>query len=105
MAGKMVMCIVHPQDMEDLIKALNVAGFRVTRSSTTGGFLRQGMSTLLIGVHEEQVDQVMNIIRENTRPRRQRGWWLRPGKHEIGAATVFVMDMEQPNMAEVPDSP
>lgn len=100
MAGKMVMCIVHPEDTQDLIKALNAQGFRVTLSSTTGGFLRQGNSTLMIGVNEERVDQVMDIIRENTHPRARRGWWARPGKHEQGAATVFVMEMEQAKLPE-----
>jgi len=99
MSGKMVMCIVHPEDTDGLTKALNQGGFRVTRASTTGGFLRQGMSTLLIGVHEENVDAVMTIIRENTRPRSRKGWWLRPGRHETSAATVFVLDMEQAQMA------
>ena len=95
MAGKMVMCIVHPEDVENLVQALNVAGLRSTRASTTGGFLRQGMATLLIGVHAEQVDEVMRIVRENTRARSRKGWWLRPGEYQTGAATVFVLDMEQ----------
>jgi uncharacterized protein YaaQ len=94
------MCIVHPEDTQELIKVLNAQGFRVTLSSTTGGFLRQGNSTLMIGVNEERVDQVMDIIRENTHPRARKGWWARPGKHEQGAATVFVMDMEQAKLPE-----
>ena len=100
MAGKMVMCIVHPEDAKELIKVLNTAGFRVTQASTTGGFLRQGKATLMIGVDETHVDQVMDIIRENTHPRARKGWWARPGKHQEGAATVFVMEMEQ---AELPE--
>lgn len=95
MAGKMVLCIIHPEDVEGLSKGLSDAGLRVTRVSTTGGFLRQGMCTLLIGVDEIQVDQVMTLVRENTHRRSRKGWWLRPGRHQAGAATVFVMDMEQ----------
>lgn len=101
MAGKMVMCIVHPEDAAKLIQKLNQGGYRVTRASTTGGFLRQGMSTLLIGVHEQDVDQVMTLIRENTHARSRKGWWLRPGRHQAGAATVFVLDMEQAQLAEL----
>ena len=96
----MVMCIVHPADTENLTEKLNGAGFRVTRASTTGGFLRQGMSTLLIGVHQDQVDEVMTIIRVNTHPRSHKGWWLRPGRHQIGAATVFVLDMEEARLPQ-----
>jgi uncharacterized protein YaaQ len=95
MAGKMVMCIVHREDSEELTRVLNQAGYRVTRSATTGGFLRQGNVSLMIGVNETQVDDVLTLIRENTHTRSRRGWWARPGKHEEGAATVFVVDMEQ----------
>jgi uncharacterized protein YaaQ len=95
MAGKMVMCVVHREDVEELTRALNQDGFRVTRATTTGGFLRQGNVSLMIGVDEEQVEQALALIRENTHPRSRRGWWARPGEHEERAATVFVLDMEQ----------
>ncbi len=95
MADKMIMCIVHPEDTEQLIKALNTTGFRVTRMSTSGGFLRQGKSTLLIGVAEEKVEEAKDLIRQNTKARSRKGWWARPGRHQEGAATVFVLDMEQ----------
>jgi hypothetical protein len=38
---------------------------------------------------------VLSIIKENTHARSRRGWWARPGPHEEGAATIFVVDMEQ----------
>lgn len=94
MAGKMVMSIVHPEDAQDLTEALNRSGFRCTQAATRGGFLRHGNVTLMIGVDEGDVDQVMSIIRENTHPRSRGGWWLRPGKIQEGAV-AFVVDMEQ----------
>jgi uncharacterized protein YaaQ len=96
----MVMCIVHREDVEELTRALNEPGYRVTRATTTGGFLRQGNVSLMIGVDEEQVDDVLAIIKENTHARSRRGWWARPGEHEEGAATVFVLDMEQVRLPE-----
>ncbi len=99
MAGKMVISVVHPEDAAELIRILNNEGFRVTRMATSGGFLRQGKSTLMIGVPEEQVDLVVEIIRANTHARSRRGWWRRPGKHQEGAAIVFVMNMEQAQWA------
>lgn len=100
MVGKMVIGIVHPEDAPGLIQALNASGFRVTQMSTTGGFLRQGNATLMIGVEEGQVDQVMEIIRGNTKARARKGWRLRPGRHQAGAATVFVLDMERAALPE-----
>ena len=100
MAGRMVMCIIHREDVEELTRALNEQNYRVTRATTTGGFLRQGNASLMIGVDETQVDDVLAIIKENTSPRSRRGWWARPGKHEEGAATIFVVDMEQVRLPE-----
>jgi uncharacterized protein YaaQ len=100
MAGKMIMCVIHHEDSEPLTRVLNQAGYRVTRSATTGGFLRQGNVSLMIGVDETQVDEVLTLIQENTKTRSRRGWWARPGKHEEGAATVFVLDMERVSLPE-----
>jgi uncharacterized protein YaaQ len=94
MAGKMVMSVVHPEDAQGLIKVLTQTGFRVTQTATQGGFLRRGNVTLMIGVEERDVDQVMGLIRDNTHPRSRKGWWLRPGQFEEGAV-AFVVDMEQ----------
>jgi uncharacterized protein YaaQ len=94
MAGKMVMGIIHPEDAQELTKQLNRCGFRVTQAATRGGFLRQGNVTLMIGVDENDVDQVMKLIREHTHTRSRKGWWLRPGKIQEGAV-AFVVDMEQ----------
>jgi uncharacterized protein YaaQ len=90
----MIMSVVHHEDAQNLIKELSAAGFGVTQAATRGGFLRHGNVTLMIGVDEEHVDRIMEIIREHTHPRSRGGWWLRPGKIEEGAV-AFVMDMEQ----------
>ncbi len=95
MSGKMIISIVHLEDAQGVVKALNGAGFGVTQVSTSGGFLRHGNATLMVGVEEEQVDQVMEIIKANTRPHSQRGWWRRPGRHQMAAANVFVVEMER----------
>jgi len=97
--SKLIICIVHPEDVQDLVEVLNKAAFRVTRMSTSGGFLRRGNVSLLIGVQEEQVDEVMEIVRAHTHSRARKGWWARPGDHREDAAIVFVMDMEQTNLA------
>lgn len=99
MTGKMVMGIVHPEDAGEVTKKLNDAGYRVTQAATRGGFLRRGNVTLLIGVGKDDVDQVMDIIRENTRQRSRKGWWLRPGRYQEGTV-AFVVGMEQARLYE-----
>ena len=61
---KLVLAIVQDDDALDLIEELNDKGFRVTKLATTGGFLKSGNTTLMIGVEIDKVDVVINIIEE-----------------------------------------
>lgn len=80
---KLIYAIIHEKDSEDATEALIKQGFGVTRMASTGGFLRYGNVTLLIGAQPEQVEQVFKILKEHCSP-------TSPNQH---AATVFVLDM------------
>jgi uncharacterized protein YaaQ len=89
-AMKLIVAIVKGDDADDVIRALLAAGHRLTRINTTGGFLRRGNATLLIGVEAAQVDEVINLIQESC-PRRSEPAPLEKGFPEY-AANVFVLD-------------
>ena len=92
---KMILAIVSSEDTEGLTEALLKVGFRVTVVSVVGGFLRRAYATLLIGTEEERVDAVMQLIKANTTRRPVRfPLFARRGALEVGAATVFVLDLE-----------
>jgi uncharacterized protein YaaQ len=80
---KLMIVIVHDTDNDAVLQALLSQGFRVTRVASTGGFLRRGNVTLLIGVEAEKVENVFDILKQTTRPVEQ----------EQHRATVFVVDM------------
>lgn len=65
---KLLVFVTESVHADLAIDALIDQNFRVTRLATTGGFLRRGNTTLLVGVDEEQVDQAMAIVRR-TAPR------------------------------------
>ncbi len=104
---KLVIAIVHDDDVQNLIGDLTGKDFRVTKLATTGGFLKAGNTTLLIGVEDEQVDNVVKIIKDNCETRNQTvasptpvagtaGVFIPyPIEVRIGGATVFVVDVEQ----------
>lgn len=71
MGMKLIVAIVQNDDADDLIDALTAAHFGATRLASTGGFLRQGNTTVIVGVPDEAVDNVLNIIAQQTRNRRQ----------------------------------
>lgn len=62
---KMIIAIIQDQDTEPVSKALTSMKFRVTQIASTGGFLRRGSSTLLIGLDDDQVDTAIQIIRDS----------------------------------------
>jgi uncharacterized protein YaaQ len=89
-AMKLIVAIVHADEANAVIQALLEAEHRLTRINTTGGFLRRGNATLLIGVKPEQVDEVIHLIQTSSGKRKE------PAPLEQGipeyAATVFVLD-------------
>jgi uncharacterized protein YaaQ len=87
---KLIVAIVQGEDADDVIRAMLAAGHRLTRINTTGGFLRRGNATLLIGVEEHQIDEVIGLMQATTR-RRTESAPLEKGIPEY-AATVFVLD-------------
>lgn len=104
---KLVMCVVNSRDKNVVVDALVNAGFKFTISSSVGGFLRAGNCTFMIGVEDEQVDPVLEIIAQNSKTREQvvniapleggaTGTFLAsPMRVEVGGAVVFVLPVER----------
>ncbi|MEN8172626.1 MAG: cyclic-di-AMP receptor [Chloroflexota bacterium] len=61
---KMIVVILSDEDSNAVIRALDKVGFVVIKIDSTGGFLRQGNSTLMTGVPKEKVDQAIEIIND-----------------------------------------
>ena len=83
---RLIIAILRDADGEDVLQALINANFRVTRIASTGGFLRRGNSTLLIGVEKERVETAVQLVREHSAPA------IDPG---LKRATVFVLKVDQ----------
>jgi uncharacterized protein YaaQ len=81
---KMLIAILKENDTDLATQALTSAGFRVTRIASTGGFIKRGTATFLIGVEDEKVEEAINILREKISP-------LSGEKR----ATVFVVPVER----------
>ena len=104
---KLVVSIVNGDDAHDLTDALKQQGFQSTKISTTGGFLREGNATILVGIEDDKVSAVLNTIRENCHRRTQyvnplppvmepgELYMPNPVEVEVGGATVFVLDVER----------
>ena len=103
---KMVMCVIDDIDAYALLDELAKEKFMATKLSTSGGFLRRGNTTLLIGVEEEKKDELLETIRRICKPRKQMvpvspvfamEESVVPTDIEIriGGAVVFVLDVTE----------
>lgn len=107
---KMIYAIVHSEDGDSVTEALTVEGYIVTKLATTGGFLRRGNTTLLIGVEADQVEHVIEIVKKESGKREQilynmpytqtggipiTGYSATPTMADVGGATIFVIDVER----------
>jgi uncharacterized protein YaaQ len=80
---KMMIIIVRDNDADNVVTELVGQGYRVTRMSSTGGFLKRGNVTLLVGVESDKVQVVMELLQKS----------CCPPDPEIHRATIFVTDM------------
>jgi uncharacterized protein YaaQ len=60
---KMIIVIVQDNDADTLTRAFTAANFRVTRIASTGGFMRSGVVSMLLGVDDTQVDEAIGAVR------------------------------------------
>jgi len=65
---KVVLAITTSEGADEIADALKDKGYRVTVMSSMGGFLRRRSATLMIGVADEQVDDVLRVIAEHAPP-------------------------------------
>lgn len=105
---KLILSIVSNEDGNLVMRELNKAGFSVTKMASTGGFLRAGNTTLLVGTDEDKVQNVVDIIGKHCMKRKQivftpepfigavgGNYTSYPEEIETGGATVFVVDVER----------
>lgn len=104
---KLVVAIVHNEDAGALVDALLEKDHRATRLHSSGGFLKQSNATIIVGVEDDQVDAVLDVVRENCTSRTQvvnpMPPIMEPGEFfmpyplevEVGGATVFVVPVDR----------
>lgn len=100
---KLILAIVHREDSTRLTEELTKNKINVTKLASTGGFLRSGNVTFMIGTDEDHIEEVMEIIRNKCKSRKEltapaamyMGASAWPIEVVVGGATVFVMDVDR----------
>lgn len=104
---KLIYAIVRYDNEDEVINALTKKHYSVTKLATTGGFLKKGNTTLLIGTDAENVPDVIDVIKHECGKRQKitinmpyisgaamMNCATMPMSVEVGGATIFVIDVE-----------
>lgn len=104
---KLIIAIVQDEDASRLVNSLMNDGYGVTKLATTGGFLRAGNTTLLVGVDDDRFKGAMAVIEKACKCRTQMAsspspvagasgvYVPYPIEVTVGGATIFVLNVEQ----------
>ncbi len=101
---KLVFAIVNKDDSNMVASALIRAGFPTTKLATTGGFLKAGNTTFLLGLDDDRVDEALEVIKKYSKKRTQMvssnvyggsEYTTFPVEVTVGGATVFVTDVNR----------
>ncbi|WP_026688717.1 cyclic-di-AMP receptor [Alteribacter aurantiacus] len=104
---KLIVAVVQDKDSNRLSDALVDHNYQATKLASTGGFLKAGNTTFMIGTEDENVDDVLTIIKDNCKSREQLvapispmggnadSYVPYPVEVQVGGATVFVLPVDQ----------
>jgi uncharacterized protein YaaQ len=103
---KLLLAIVQDKDSNRLSSEFIKTNIRATKLSSTGGFLRAGNTTFIVGIEDERVEEVLQVIKETCQSREQYvtspvtfdismdPHASYPIEIQVGGATIFVMPVE-----------
>ena len=102
---KLILAIVSNDDSSSVSSALTKNNFSVTRLATTGGFLRAGNTTIIVGTEDDKVEKAIEVIGNESKRRTEivpstasydiGRYASFPVEVQVGGATIFVLDVEQ----------
>ncbi len=102
---KLILAIVSNDDSSSVSTALTKENFSVTRLATTGGFLRSGNTTIIVGTEDDRVEHAIALIGNESKRRTEivpstasydiGRYASFPVEVQVGGATIFVIDIEQ----------
>lgn len=102
---KLVMAIMGKEDATIVMDALTEEGFQVTKMASTGGFLKSGNTTLIIGVEDNKTNKVIDIVSKYSSKRKQlvtntvptyfESFTQAPFEITVGGAIIFVLNVDR----------
>ena len=98
---KLILAIMSNDDSPAVSSALTKENYQVTRLATTGGFLRAGNTTLIVGTDDDKIERAIEVIGRRTEVVPSTASYdigryaSFPVEVQVGGATIFVIDVEK----------
>ncbi len=102
---KLMLIILNNEDVIDVTKALLKNKYYVTKLATTGGVLNTGNTTLLLGVEDDHVQRVKDIVANFSKTRKKKVstdetsdlnvFSFLPTSVKVSGATIFVLNIDE----------
>ena len=105
---KLIYAIVRNDNEDDVVSQLTQHRYSVPRLSTTGGFLKKGNTTLMIGAEDDKVEEVISIIKQECGQHQKLtvnmpyisgttmvNYATMPMTVDVGGATIFVINVDR----------
>lgn len=89
---KLIIAIIQDEYINKVIKALMGKKIRTTKLASTGGFLKSGNTTLLIGVEQSQLEDVVKLIKSQCSSTKVK---TENDEVTVGGANLFILDINQ----------
>lgn len=112
---KLIYAIVRNDNEDDVVSQLTQHRYSVTRLSTTGGFLKKGNTTLMIGAEDDKVEEVISIIKQECGQHQKLtvnmpyisgttmvNYATMPMTVDVGGATIFVINVDRYEKSDRP---
>ncbi len=101
---KLMLIIISNDDVQVVTRALLKEKYMFTKLSSTGGLLHSGNTTLLLGLDDNKINHVIEIISAVAKTRKQKVVPGEPGEFnlfsnfptsvKISGATIFVLNVD-----------
>ena len=105
---KLIFAVVNSDDSQSVSKALTKSGYFATKLASTGGFLSSGNTTIISGVEDDKIDEIIEIIRKICKTKKKVTAAIPPSSFStvggylpqtievtVGGAVVFVTPVDR----------
>lgn len=103
---KLLIVVVSDHDAKHVLDKLVDSNYQLTKLASQGGFLKQGSTTFFTGINDDQLDDIVQVLKDNCSLRTEMITTIgvageiplvssMPIEVSVGGAAIFVLPLDQ----------